>query len=487
MERYRLIRLAGQIGGFCGCLLVVLQLSACARLRVITDPPGSMVTIKDASGKVVREHAAPIEVQVNFSRSHRYIIEAKPSMPNDDGLEPVTEEVSASDYNSLPEVRNHVRELMVQLSEGEYKQIRVIKLILDPEQGWVGVVTEERAYREITEEGGAVPTRVVEFEDDDLGIIGLALDPAGAKIVFSVAAYDVNDLDAIKSLRLDEHREMPLQHANLRAVPVTGGPIQHITTEYFQDLYPAFTEGGEYVLFSSNRRRSNFADILRTRVDGRGGISNVYIDQRGARAIKPSQAKDGTIAFALYPSGWRKPGDVQIWTVGGPNQLPTQIARGIQPQISPYGQYIAYIGKDGNLWVVRADGTDATQLTLGAVRILEEFKESLKGVERTQFEVYDRQGTLLRHYHPYSFPSWSSDATRILYTSMEGPDSTGRPNQDIWIMNHDGTEQHQLTTNGSVDRFPLMSPNQKYVYFMSNRGLKWAIWRIAAPGGDTND
>ncbi|HEX5399590.1 MAG TPA: hypothetical protein VFY06_11145, partial [Verrucomicrobiae bacterium] len=82
---------------------------------------------------------------------------------------------------------------------------------------------------------------------------------------------------------------------------------------------------------------------------------------------------------------------------------------------------------------------------------------------------------------PFSYPAWSADGSGIVYTAMEGSDSTGRPNEDIWFMNFDGSNKQQLTTNGSIDRYPLLSPDRKWVYFMSNRGGRWAIWRIAAP------
>ena len=486
MKCYRLGQSARRLALSCGCAVLIMQASACgsSRLRVTTDPPNSIITITNAQGKVVKRHAAPTELSVNFKRDGLYQIEAEPVQSDAKAWEPETRVLTERDYTALPELANKVRDLTITLAVKPYKQITVINLILDPGEGWVGYQTEERAYREVSEQGGAVPSLIVDFPEN-MGIMGLTISPDGERIVWSGATFaiDDRDLELIKDLRLDEHRELQLQHANLYGVSVNGGGIQHITTENFQDLFPFFTERGDNLLFCSNRRRANSTDILRVSAAARGGIADIYTDQRGARAIKPTEARDGTIAFALYPRGWNYPGDAQIWTVGGPNQFPTQIANGIQPQISPDGRYIAYIGEDGNLWVVRSNGTQATQLTFSAGMILAQFKDSLQGIELVQYEIHERRAALLRYYHPYSYPSWDKDASRILYSSMMASDATGRPNEDLWIMNADGSAVLQLTTNGSVDRFPLMSPDEKYVYFMSNRGLKWAIWRISAPDG----
>ena len=121
------------------------------------------------------------------------------------------------------------------------------------------------------------------------------------------------------------------------------------------------------------------------------------------------------------------------------------------PSISPDGTQIAYIGPDGQLWKVPVTGQNPVQLT----------NTPGPGGKRN--------------------PSWSYDAEYILYASDEAKDSKGVPNYDIWIIREDGTGPRQLTTNGSLDDFPLASPDQKYVYFISNRGFKEGIWRIPFP------
>ncbi len=72
-------------------------------------------------------------------------------------------------------------------------------------------------------------------------------------------------------------------------------------------------------------------------------------------------------------------------------------------------------------------------------------------------------------------PYWSPDGSYIVFASNRGQ-AGGQRNYDIWIMNADGSNPKQLTTNGSVDDRPIISSNGRTIFFRSNRGLKWDIW-----------
>lgn len=67
---------------------------------------------------------------------------------------------------------------------------------------------------------------------------------------------------------------------------------------------------------------------------------------------------------------------------------------------------------------------------------------------------------------------WTTDG-RIVYSS------NANGSQDIWIMNGDGSNQKQLTVNWGSDRFGLsVSPDDRYVVFVSDREGKSHIWRV---------
>jgi Tol biopolymer transport system component len=79
-------------------------------------------------------------------------------------------------------------------------------------------------------------------------------------------------------------------------------------------------------------------------------------------------------------------------------------------------------------------------------------------------------------------PTWSRDGSRIAFVSDRGQDEEKRQNYDVWMLHVDRPQQPvQITTNGSHDDCPAWDPGGQSVYFRSNRGGEWAIWKIDIP------
>jgi Tol biopolymer transport system component len=71
--------------------------------------------------------------------------------------------------------------------------------------------------------------------------------------------------------------------------------------------------------------------------------------------------------------------------------------------------------------------------------------------------------------------AWAPDG-RLVYTASE------RENRDIWISNADGSNEKQLTFETAADLNPFVSPDSRYIVFLSNRGVGWGIWRMHLNG-----
>ena len=71
--------------------------------------------------------------------------------------------------------------------------------------------------------------------------------------------------------------------------------------------------------------------------------------------------------------------------------------------------------------------------------------------------------------------SWTPDG-RIVYVTKVGDD------EDVWIMNGDGTGQKQLTDDAAFDDTPVVSPDGRLIYFTSTRTGIQQIWQMEMDG-----
>lgn len=239
------------------------------------------------------------------------------------------------------------------------------------------------------------------------------------------------------------------RYSNIQMQRVGSVAKTRLTYGKYLDKFPAFTPDGKRVVFSSNRTSDN-STLWSVSADTPAGITKLTNTQ--AEDYSPTVAPDGQlIGFtSLLP----RADEPQIWTVPLGSSLMTQLREGESPQISPDGKQILFVRRDKSsanksrqLWLMSVDGARETQLT-----------------QNTDHETIDAR--------------WSPDGKWIVYATDEGRDSKSVKNFDIWIMAADGSKRTQLTTNGSWDDSPSFDYKGEVVYFRSNRGGAWNIWRF---------
>jgi Tol biopolymer transport system component/DNA-binding winged helix-turn-helix (wHTH) protein len=57
-------------------------------------------------------------------------------------------------------------------------------------------------------------------------------------------------------------------------------------------------------------------------------------------------------------------------------------------------------------------------------------------------------------------------------------------NVDLWVMRPDGQEQKQLTLNSATNDAPTVTPDGRYIVFISNRAGAFQVWRMQTDGND---
>jgi Tol biopolymer transport system component len=186
------------------------------------------------------------------------------------------------------------------------------------------------------------------------------------------------------------------------------------------------------------------------------------------------------VAFGFFPAGAGSPDSGHIYAkIGGLGGYDSLIVQGgSDPRISPDGEMLAYVSR-GDLWVCSVDGSQQRRLTTDGGSILESFgsRSLSSGEDQRRFEQFEKQWL----FAPYRDPAWSPDSRHLIFSSLSGTDSEGRPNYDIWLLELDSGRRVQITTNGSADVLPRFDPAGKFIYFVSNRGRQWAIWRLSPP------
>jgi len=71
--------------------------------------------------------------------------------------------------------------------------------------------------------------------------------------------------------------------------------------------------------------------------------------------------------------------------------------------------------------------------------------------------------------------AWAPDGRIVYVSSVSG-------NSDLWIMDRDGKNQKQLTTDAAMEFGPVVSPDGKFILYTTDRSGLNSIWRIELDG-----
>jgi Tol biopolymer transport system component len=207
-------------------------------------------------------------------------------------------------------------------------------------------------------------------------------------------------------------------------IPVTGGPLQLVSTGKGRTTCPYFFPSGDKILYSSTHLA-------------------------GPDCPPPPDYSLGYV-WALYPDY-----DIFIADRDGGNlqQLTDTPGYDAEATISRDGKKIVFTSlRDGDLdiYTMDADGSNVKRLTHEL------------GYDGGAFFSYDGTKIVYRAYHPRTEEE-KQDYLRLLKRNLIRP---GR--LEIWVMDADGSNKRQITDNGAANFAPYFFPSGDRIIFASN-------------------
>ena len=189
------------------------------------------------------------------------------------------------------------------------------------------------------------------------------------------------------------------------------------------------------------------------------------------------QAAEDKFAYAFSSRPNVSP---DIYVVDGEGDKPIQLtndpAWNRWPAFSPDGNLLAFIS-DGRLVVMDADGKNRRNIADGTHWRPAWSPDGrqiavMKGLSIWIFDVEKRGGREIHGTQVGMSPTWSPDGLQIAFRS----DTFDVGNWDIYLIDIDGQNLRQLTTNRGDDQYPAWSPNGTEIAFSSDRSGKSQIY-----------
>ena len=291
---------------------------------------------------------------------------------------------------------------------------------------------EGALYRIAALAGGSSPRRVLTNIDSPPGF-----SPDGTRIAFVVAS------------QIEGRSDVMIANAD-------GSGARVLATRKMPDEFtwgragPAWAPSGHSIVTAglSSDAAGRHASVIEVQLAD--GSQKTMTTQRWNQVGRIAWQADGSGFFAIASE---RLGFNQIWHVSYPQGSARAVTHddsrnyhGVS--LTADAGLLATVQRDGQASVWMADDSAATPRQVGSGK-------------------YDGRFGL----------AWTPDGRIVFHSTESG-------NDDIWIMNKDGTGRRQLTLHPGADDRPSVSPDGRSIVFTSDRSGSFAVWRMDADGGN---
>src|ERR1043166_3026021 len=210
---------------------------------------------------------------------------------------------------------------------------------------------------------------------------------------------------------------------------------------------PAWSPDGESIVCAYGNSAAGSQGVSLVEVRAVDGSTRELSGERFfniAKIVWLPQKTGVIMSAAKKPEGYR-----QLWRVSYPALQFTEITAGL----SSFSDLS--LTRNGDK-VVASQSTRAFDLWVGATRESENLKKVTAVMDKF---------------------CWTPDGRLVYSLNTIG-------NVDLWVMRPDGQEQKQLTLNSATNDAPTVTPDGRYIVFISNRTGAFQVWRMQVDGSD---
>jgi TolB protein len=246
-------------------------------------------------------------------------------------------------------------------------------------------------------------------------------------------------------------------YATLVLAPVEDFPLKRVPQlTYLVDYEASWSPDGRQIVLISNRHGGMKIHILDSRSEG-GGSDMKQITSGPNEDDSPAWSPDGRqIAFVSVHSDVS---DIFVMNADGSNarQVTRELGQNIHPMWSPDGSRILF---NTTYFAGQLQNEDKTP---DGKRVLGEKRDDFIDLATIRPDGTDLQR--ITRGGGYTYASFSPDGTSILHRRQQGEVS------QIFLMNADGSGDHNLSGTSSTDGWPSWSPDGRRIVF-SRHGEK---------------
>jgi Tol biopolymer transport system component/DNA-binding winged helix-turn-helix (wHTH) protein len=283
---------------------------------------------------------------------------------------------------------------------------------------------------------GGAPQKISSGVDSSI-----TLSPDGRRLAF-IRRSDASRKTVLMTANVDGAEERQLAERNM--------------DDGFESAGPAWSPDGEVIVsatraYTGSRR---YADIVA--VDASSGAMRPLLLRQWNWIGQVAWLSDGS---GIVLTGWDADSEVMsasIWVLDYP------------------GGQAHHITKDAVGYVGVGVSRSGDEIAAEQVNALTDFWVLPKGDLKQAQRIASKTGELFSNRLG---ACWAPDG-RIIYSTWQ----SGNP--DIWVMSADGLRQKQLTFDAGLDYQPAVSPDGRYIVYISQRGGGRHLRRMDMDGGN---